>query len=495
MFTGGIRKMKIGDVVYIISVALQLAGALVLLLNQLTKQDIDETIELERATNGFGMTLTKTKEDAKEKLRKRYEIGYLTTYKNKFAFSYLVAGYGLGSFADAGGDNKLGLVVGVGILCAILVIIADRISKKKATKNAQMQNCDKIIDGTLLIIYGKEQEEIENETLDIQENNSDNNQKEDNQESVENKVENNFWFKHSSKWIAILTTASTALVFMLQGFFYLYEWGFASALGIDRSYIETGNMGNVFWILSYIGMAVLLFFSNFLVYLLWCNRKKWLIIGLIAAEVLSLYIGVFIYGNISPLSLTKEIIDEEIYGEFIAFVLETGVHITILNLFGMFMGIVKMRSNKTVSISEESDDKKAWIMGIAVSVVLFIIIEGLTAFLSGANVAHKKEVYKLIINDIGEENLNDGYIFALEDGKYKIDVVLYENKEEYIISPLFHTETEYIIDIRRQQVISKQNINVIYCGNLSAKFASHNENILENLSKEIYEIENNCGDE
>lgn len=116
------------SILFIVSVSFQLSGALVLLINTLSKKGLEsdskgETINI-LDSNGF-VKIGHTKTDSEIDIIKKRVIT-----RNRFAFVYLIIGYLLSIFSSNDGTHWITLVLSIIltiVICGITIAISGSI--------------------------------------------------------------------------------------------------------------------------------------------------------------------------------------------------------------------------------------------------------------------------------------------------------------------------------------------------------------------------------
>lgn len=275
----------------------------------------------------------------------------------------------------------------------------------------------------------------------------------------------NTWFKNSGKIIAILTSVCTIAVFLVRGYWYLYQWGYFNTIGIDRIYIDVESMGVLFYILGYLGVAGIMVASNYEFYSLYVRKRKRYILVLVLIEIVCFWAIILISSNIGLFDVLNEIIKQ---GKGFYYLKLTGkmlITIVLLNMAGIYYGLaggIQQAKTKTkIGLDLKIIGQKM------LELLLIICIEGVVFFLIGMDVGNEKVDYKLIVETLDNVNIvEDKYIFNLNSKDVRVYPILYEDKDNFIISYLCSDENGIYIESTYQKVIAKENIETIYCENI-----------------------------
>lgn len=274
--------------------------------------------------------------------------------------------------------------------------------------------------------------------------------------------------KEISEIIAIISVACAAGAFLLRGYWYLYEWGYYNSIGLSRLYIDVESAGTIYYVLTYMGLAGLMIFSNYLVYFLCKNRYARIAFVIEAVETVILVFVVLVTSNVTIQEAVEELKEYGLQKMFEEVLLKLFILVVVINLYGMIYGMY-FRYSKSGTLRETDDDWKKYISFSPQMGLLFLIIiifEGFITFYIGADAGNDKKDYKIIVENIvleDGEKVQEKYIFTLGDSKMRIYPILYEDEERFIISMLCKKEDEIIIESAWQKVIAKEGIETIYC--------------------------------
>lgn len=282
----------------------------------------------------------------------------------------------------------------------------------------------------------------------------------------------------------IITFLSIVVAFVIRGFWYIYEWGYYSALGINRIYIDVESMGSLYYVISYLGIAILIIASNFGVYYLWINRKSMLIL-LCFLEILLFFWVSFGISNIKFIETLREIIKYGLIRDFGKLLLEVFIYVLICNIYGLLGGIVVKYFKKKIFINTQRPKIRTTdgVIIILLFMIISLVIEGIFIYIEGYKAGKNKKDYRIIIEEVLGDEKNeekDQYIFDFEDYKVKIYPILYEDNEKYIISYLYWDESEIHIMSERQKVISKESVETVYCKDIFNLMENEKEEKIKN---------------
>ena len=178
--------MKVGDWMYIFSLGLQLAGALVLLFNNLTKKSANEIVEEERPKGVYAASEEVALSKIADEMKKRYISKYTEMYKNVFAFAYLFIGYLISIWATNEYKNKFIIAGMVVILCVGLCVIVNIVAKKIGTRETGKKTFTTFPEGCMWCELETENTQ-KDESIEVSEEADG---REEIDEEVDNKIEN-----------------------------------------------------------------------------------------------------------------------------------------------------------------------------------------------------------------------------------------------------------------------------------------------------------------
>lgn len=131
-------NLSFSNYVYICMIGFQLAGALVLLINQLTKDGVVQSM----GSKDIPDTIVASTEEEVEKkcetiIREKNKSAYSTMHLNRCAFIYLFIGYFISIWASVEGANKCIIAIISFLVCLILTLAANFFSKKKGCHDSK----------------------------------------------------------------------------------------------------------------------------------------------------------------------------------------------------------------------------------------------------------------------------------------------------------------------------------------------------------------------
>lgn len=308
--------------------------------------------------------------------------------------------------------------------------------------------------------------------------------------SKEQKKESKYVPQNITEIIALFTVVVTIVAFLLRICWYVHELGYCKAIGVSRLYIEVDNIGNLYYLIYFLGLAVILVASNCLIYLFVVEKRiKALLFGL-GIEVFLFWVFLFVYINADVIDVISEIINYGLLKEYLLLLVKVMLLVAVFNLSGLGFGISKIvvrKKPEEENYTADNQKKRVDIKIVFLFIVTTIIAEGFATFLVGVSDGNKQKSYKVIIEEISVDDLEkiDGkYVFSFEGNDVRKYPVLYENDEEYIISNLYWNKEKIDIEKERQKVIPKEGIETIYVEDIFAVEQSGND---ENDETEIIE--------
>ena len=288
------------------------------------------------------------------------------------------------------------------------------------------------------------------------------------------KSKRRFLKKKLPKLIGIFTVVITSIAFCIRGFYYLYEWGYYNAIGVNRIYIDVEGLGTIYYVIANLGLAALLIISNYFTYVCWTSKKKLHIGFLLILEYIAFFGVIFASSNINFLEYFRSLFTENGQESFLLLSLKVFLIIFVFNLYGIYVGIKK---KKEIQDKIPIDNLKEAIIFF----ILVIILEGAITYFIGMSSGHDRKDYKVILENIEVEregNIEDKYVFTIENRKVRLCPILYENNEIYIISYLCRDNQKVFIDNVHQKIISKVDVETLYFENI---FTFNEEQRIDNV--------------
>lgn len=305
-----------------------------------------------------------------------------------------------------------------------------------------------------------------------------------------------------------LATVGIFLWQIIGMIYYVYMRGQFSVYGIDLSYIIIKKESIVFQIIKFIGIALFVFITNYVVYWLLTeekdkNRERK------AYNFLTIIFGIFIWlifvtivfastsALFSDISLFELVIDignnpkENFEGLFILLLLAI-----LVNFVGFQLGFTKIierkmrryrlrkeyiKYTKNKNINKEKLKKhgyiksklrncgtkkksiKSFIIGV-VLIIAYIMFVLFYFWLRGKSSAEEQKEYKVIFESTELEGKN--YILHADNDKYICYPIVLETEGCYILTRLVRTEDTYTLERNYQKIINKENIQTFKIENI-----------------------------
>lgn len=428
--------MKETDWIYILSIAFQLAGAIVLLLNCLTKRDVEEKVEEERPKILVANSKRDGEDKAEEMIKNFYASKYIEMYKNAIAFIFLILGYGFSIWGTNEYKNKIYIAIWVSVLCIVFCSGAWILAKVLGKCQANRKDYSILPDGTVWAVLG--------EAIGKEEVVADNKQVEEDAEcdnSEENKEINSKKYdfdKITKITLAVISILSTFYLVINEIHKYQYRVNCEDYYRIPRAFFESDiKDGFIYFSISII-LIIAITFPSFMrgIYERSENskeRKEGKISCLFLAVLLGVAYGLVNTIYIMGTPIIKDIFKEDAIGR--------GVCVAIL----MICGIMAVCGMTLVPELIEIKDKKIRKICTYICVgTLFITISGFVSrIVSELNVPiQDKKDYEFILN------AEKQYV-VLDDVGDEVLVVEYSHNEEldeitfYTKSYTFLTRSEY----------------------------------------------------
>lgn len=299
--------------------------------------------------------------------------------------------------------------------------------------------------------------------------------------------EKKFGTKNITDFTGAFTILITVVAFLLRGYWYIYELGYCKAIGVSRIYIETESIATLYFIIYNLGLAGVLVASNYFVYFLTEKKKTKELIGVILFEVVAFSIIVFVDSNINFFDAITEMIKYNQQIGYLLLLAKMILIVVLVNLNGFILGLFRRieQKDKTSEHNKVAGPEKIEIKIALPFFAVLLAIYGLVIFFIGENDGHNQKGYKVIVENVAEEAIDEKYIFSDGDNnRMRIYPVLYENYEIYIISYLCHNEDEIYIESVHQKIISKVEIETVYVEDI---YTVGQKNNMEDNKSEVKE--------
>lgn len=305
---------------------------------------------------------------------------------------------------------------------------------------------------------------------------------------------------NSKEIVGLFSIAITCIVFWVRGMWYFYYYGYFKIFNIDESYLWVEYDMSLYSVVGLIGIAILLFFLNYWTYELLRNKKYLVFIGTLFSEIIMLFLIIYGISNIGDKDLF-ECMRNASWQELGHLSWSCFLCVLLLNIFGLvFHFIFNIPTEKKdqgmdfsfVCIIDKLKERDKQITNRILKLVIFSIITsvvlGITVFFTGVCDAKAKKDFRIIEETyIPRDNeVDEKYLFKEENQTTKqYYVVLYETVDKYVIASLALENDVIVKDINRQKVISKENINTLYCSDIENFFEiEEKQNDEENFDTE-----------
>lgn len=304
---------------------------------------------------------------------------------------------------------------------------------------------------------------------------------------------------NAGKIIAIITIMISVISIYLKFCWYVFELGYISVFGVDRSFIDIGDY-SLYEALKFVGIVVVILFSNYVFYDCVVYRKVRVAVIFLVVESISIVWLVCLYENISFYDEIKWMIKTGAILQNFKYVIVLFVEI---NIFGIIYGTAdvvaewkhkKKKSNAMQKNGDKRDTKKVKqpsfinrfsnrIFGIServyasitqwIFLLVCLILLNIPFLMDvGRTICIGKKDYKVIFEKVDDTDLemNNKYNFLVEeynetkakDIYVNVGVIVYENRENYIINYLVKEGGKVNIDKTRQKVMGKEDVTTYY---------------------------------
>lgn len=289
--------------------------------------------------------------------------------------------------------------------------------------------------------------------------------------------------KHNfDKFSAISLTGVTIVIWMLKTMAYCFQLGSFNLYNISATYIVIDS-NFVYAIIQGISIAVIIFLSNFLFLYLFIQtdqskyhiKKIGKILILFCIEKGFLFLFTIFYSNISLKSL---FINLNIYN-WKSILLFVGLILVLLcilviaiNIFAIELALFykrkqKIEQKKDVNCTADNsfDDKKK---SIIITIIIIIPCLMIYSYACGNLKERQRTTYK-VVEETTDSADETNYKFVFYNGDNHLVrryIIIYENREQYILSRLYKENGKICIDKEYQKIIDKENIDVYIVDNI-----------------------------
>lgn len=414
--------MKLTDWVYIFSVALQLAGAIVLLFDYLTKKDVDKMMEEEQQAQSVAAeSLSEGLKKVEENMKKRYKSKYIVMIRNVDAFIFLVAGYLMSIWAVNGYENKLYIMFWVVTCCVLLCLLACLIAEVLSNQIVKRRDYSKIPEGTIIgIVEAVSSQELDAENVEQKKEKLNiENIKERNEELIR---DNKYNPKKSAKEVvALITIGTTGYLIVNEIYRLLFAIDCEKFYGIPRYFFSADVKEKVIYV-SLCMILLALFFAPALLRKVMKrnNSDGEHLSDKICVIVVSVILG-FAYGsfnilNIDNIPFIRDNIAHDYMGSWMCIILF--LSLGIVSVCGMtFLA-------ELVEIKDRKNGKIYWyfyVLSMFITISIFVVGMGNTVTSSVTDKLKYEFIYE------GEKN----YVVLSEVGN-DVLVVEYEESDRMI---------------------------------------------------------------
>lgn len=283
---------------------------------------------------------------------------------------------------------------------------------------------------------------------------------------------------------AVTALVATGISFF-RLFWYMYELGYYSALGVDNIHVTIDDQSSFYSFIGQLGMVILILLINYIVYQCIINKRPKVLLLLCVYEVIGVLVIAGITGNISWINVIAEIIQYKLFKETINLLLMILVGCVVINIYGIIFGLLELHERKKKRKTSPKKDGKIDVDTIKIWIITILscaLILGGFLYYVGRAEGNKKIDYKVIVERIeeGEYVSNEEYIFEKNGEQYRIFIILYEGKENYVIADVSNNVYGITIEFDSQNIISKVGVKTKYF-----------ENFYDGISQEFDCIETN----
>ena len=279
--------------------------------------------------------------------------------------------------------------------------------------------------------------------------------------------------KHFEKYSALLVATTTLGIWIIRAFGYAYQSGKLSVYNIDKSYIALDD--NFFLqIIEFIAVGIFFIAVNYVYFCVATKKdsskfqlkRKCRKAILYMVEILIILAFIILQKNYSFDSFFKELRDYS-FSTWIALIIMLLVLVCSINIFGIQIVHSKYKKTKNdiVNPSDKPTEANTQLRFI-ITMLVFLSILTMISYIGGVFEERQRTNYKIIAEQTEESMINSA-VFTFHDNVNSfLYVIVYENKDVYILCQLEKSENKIIIDTNYQKIVSKDNLETYSVNNI-----------------------------
>ena len=301
--------------------------------------------------------------------------------------------------------------------------------------------------------------------------------------------------KHWKSVSLFITSVATAIFILCRMLYFSYYKGAYSVYHLEDSYIDMSNETIIIRIAKTLFVMSVIFVSNYVFYVIGTSKdtgrirlkRKLKTIVYILFEILILVFISTLETNFS----TSEVINEfskASRSEIIGIVILTLYTSLLINIFAIQICIRKndrifryiynkiikpiiqklkidsAHSSQTEINNEDSNQKDyGWIIFCIIIIIMALCLEMTLLYSFGKSNELSRKEYKVIVQNV--EN-NENSQFNIDGKDVEIYIIIYENKEECVVSKLENKNGKVTRRLEENKKIKKENLEIYYCDDI-----------------------------
>lgn len=307
----------------------------------------------------------------------------------------------------------------------------------------------------------------------------------------------NLYKKDFTKLSALFIVTITIIMWILKLGWYFFKLGQFSLFNIDSSYIGATSDSVLFQIAQTAVIAGVYLFSNSIFYYIInkkaINKKELVnkLKDLLFLFIVQLVVCFTIIAILAGYNIINAYLELFIYAKtsWIKILITSFSILYMLNCFGF---ILWWNKRKDVQIKEQQEEEKKekvrkrkkkskknkekekwkdpkFLKRLLKAIVFAVSVELGFTYFWGLFYAHNRVSYKVVYETVeNKKDSNDKYIFQYDNklARKNIFIVAYENKDVYILLPLYKEDNEVKIDFSKQKIIDKINVLTDFSDNI-----------------------------
>ena len=252
--------------------------------------------------------------------------------------------------------------------------------------------------------------------------------------------------KHWKSVSLFITSVATAIFILCRMLYFSYYKGAYSVYHLEDSYIDMSNETIIIRIAKTLFVMSVIFVSNYVFYVIGTSKDT----GRIRLKR-KLKTIVYILFEILIRIRKNDRIFRYIYNKIIKPIIQK-------------LKIDSAHSSQTEINNEDSNQKDyGWIIFCIIIIIMALCLEMTLLYSFGKSNELSRKEYKVIVQNV--EN-NENSQFNIDGKDVEIYIIIYENKEECVVSKLENKNGKVTRRLEENKKIKKENLEIYYCDDI-----------------------------